>query len=236
MAKPTISESQWNTDGTNETAPSAAHKTDGWGAAPGAGGRLASSTVMNYWKRRVYQWLSYLDGFFDGSDNIVMPVNKSVSVSGTGKHKRGARVRHFAASSGRETGGNFPQIGVAPLFHHGNWNPTAADQVLTVELQVDEGETITNLSAEIITDATATITMTLVKAEMSLGLIGAGVANATSAAVAASLATLSTGAISAAVGAGGETWLASFRVNGAITGGGAAPFQVGTISLTTTIP
>lgn len=68
MPKPTIAEAEWNVDGTNETAPTASHKSDGWGLA--GGGRLGSSTIWNYWARRVYQWLLFLDAFF-GNNGLI---------------------------------------------------------------------------------------------------------------------------------------------------------------------
>jgi hypothetical protein len=60
MPKPTLAEAEWNVDGTNELVPGADYKSDGWGVD--GGGKTGVSKIMNYWKRRVYLWLAWLDG------------------------------------------------------------------------------------------------------------------------------------------------------------------------------
>jgi len=47
----------------------------------------------NWWKNLAGAWVSFLDPFWDTSDNIVMPANKHITVSGTGKFKHGTRQR-----------------------------------------------------------------------------------------------------------------------------------------------
>lgn len=62
MPRPALTELEWQTGGANETAPTANYKTGGWGLL--GGGKLANSQMMNYWKRRAYNWFSWLSTAF----------------------------------------------------------------------------------------------------------------------------------------------------------------------------
>jgi hypothetical protein len=52
--------------------PSGAKKQDGWNAS-----ERPPAQYFNWWQNLVYQWVDYLDGWFNGSDEIVYPVAKT---------------------------------------------------------------------------------------------------------------------------------------------------------------
>lgn len=51
--------------------------------------------ILNLWG----QWASFVDSLFDASTNLTLPVNSSVTVSGTGEFKHGTRTLTIPASA-----------------------------------------------------------------------------------------------------------------------------------------
>jgi hypothetical protein len=152
MAKPTLTEAEWNTDGTNETAPTATHKSDGWGLA--GGGKLASSGVMNYWKRRVYLWLAWLNGLFGADGSLSLDVDASVTVSGAGLYKRPSRKRSIPACAGSiSSGGQWFNAAIGG----GMWQSTADAQCFLIPIILDEGEVLTSVTVSVAGDAGQTV-------------------------------------------------------------------------------
>lgn len=83
MAKPSVSP-DWATSGDNTVEPSSGQKSSGWTT-----NQVPTSGNMNWWMRKVYDWVSWLGAFFDSSDNLVLPEDKHVQLSGTGRLKHG---------------------------------------------------------------------------------------------------------------------------------------------------
>lgn len=137
MPKPTLTEAEWNTAGANELVPSASHKTAGWGLA--GGGRLANSQMMNYWKRRVYLWLSWLNSLWDGSGNLTLENNASVTVQGTGKYKRPEREYKLHACNGSIKGAG------SVLSNGAGLALEAAGSELQLAIPLQSGEKLTKV-------------------------------------------------------------------------------------------
>lgn len=107
----------WDSNQSNSIVPSAGKQTDGWPAGPAS---PVVSTYLNFWQNLVYLWLVWLNGLWDGSGNLTLDTNASVTLSGTGLLKHGARVlecapiaTHCVVGAGSVTADAFPGAIVA---------------------------------------------------------------------------------------------------------------------------
>ncbi len=91
---------EWNTGGTNRTAPSPTRKVLGWllGERP-AGGYF---NHLAYW---TFKWLEYLkDGALSGNHSITGDLNVTGALTGTGILKHGDRVKSACVIDGLYNG------------------------------------------------------------------------------------------------------------------------------------
>lgn len=160
--------------------------------------------------------------------NAIQDAIVDLYANGTGHD---ARVLQLSPANGRASGGNFPAFGFAPFFLHGNWEPTADGQTLTVQIPLERGEVITLVEAQVFANSVATIRMDLIRADQTaFGLVGASLGNDATAAVFAA-DTLSIAP--AHTISGPATYTLHFRCTGA-PAADPTVMQVETISITTT--
>lgn len=102
----------WATDANYSSGPYTGTPTK---AALGVGeaerghypGAKTAAQKQNKWQNVVSQWVSWLNGLWDGSGNLTLDANASVKVSGTGKYKHGTITLSFPAVAGVPgSGGN----------------------------------------------------------------------------------------------------------------------------------
>ena len=71
--KPTLDDSRWATDETNNTAPSSGQKDTGW-----TPGQVAISDYFNVLGNEAYKWFSYLnDGYLTGAFGLATSISPS---------------------------------------------------------------------------------------------------------------------------------------------------------------
>lgn len=131
--------------------------------------------------------------------DIVMPVNMNVAVSGTGKFKRGTRVRHIPIGLGFQAAGAAMTINTTDDA----MTTTNVNNVWRIPIQLDEGERITLVQGRVqMNNAGSTSRMKVYKDDLSgstpsRSQLGS---TATSAGTTNVLETLSSGAITEAIG------------------------------------
>lgn len=155
--KPTIADARWGetAGGTPGlvVAPNSGQRDSGWTL-----NQIGISTIDNYIKRQFYLWMKYLsDGALTGNHTITGTLNVSglvtadagvtcganqnVIVSGTGKYRRGSKIRRFSVT--RKT------YSVGTLGD-GVWTSSAPGQSIQLPLDgFEEGERITAVSVRV---------------------------------------------------------------------------------------
>lgn len=95
MAKPTVAESRWDTDGTNMAAPSAGQRDTGI-----VSGAAAISSYINYLLNRAYLWAQYVDaGLFEGAFGLTSVISPAAI---TGANADYAPTGHATTSEIRQ--------------------------------------------------------------------------------------------------------------------------------------
>lgn len=201
----------WDSNGTNSTVPSAGKQTDGWPAGPTS---PVISSYLNYWMNLVYLWTAWLNGLWDGSGNLTLDSNASVTVSGTGAYKHGTRtislplgpIHNAATESNGLTTAAISAYTPAFLF-------AAASYSAVRDICLPVGARILAVRARIL-DSTASATIALVSrasgasAIVTVATSAASAANATEQTIAASGLTTTIVALS-------RYWVYLARGNGA---------------------
>jgi hypothetical protein len=151
-AKPSTAQlPTWDTNLTNTSAITAAHKTDGFLA-----NAVPTSGELNTLFAFFYLWIQYVsDGAFSGAssfDNTLavtgaatltggatIGVNNHVAVSGTGTYKRGPKVRKIPVCAGSSATGN---VSI-------QWSAAATGAVITMPIELLEGERLLAVTARV---------------------------------------------------------------------------------------
>ena len=164
---------------------------------------------------------------------ITLPANQHVTVSGTGKYKRGTRRRKIPAIAGANSGGS-----LVNASHW--WESTASGDVLKVPIIVDSGERITQVEVKVFSDTTQVVTANLIKNPTggSAGLTLGDSATSTAVSNQAQTLTISTqggGALPLDEDVADDlsSYLVSLITTGAV---GEFGIRVQTIVVTTTVP
>lgn len=160
---------------------------------------------------------------------MTVGVNQHVAVSGTGKYKRGTRVRKFSPLSGHSAGGTFPTSTGDAVFD-GRWVTTAGGDKLALSLDLEEGETLTQVVCYLRGDGIQTLKMDIVRVQP--GISGFIMGSASSVAVLSNQAVTVSGLTEVITAGDGYSYTASF------IGDGSAPatgIQVCDIEITTIV-
>lgn len=91
-------------------------------------------------------------GLITATAGVTCAVDQHVTVSGTGKFKRGTRVRHIPAAGGTILSGT----GTRDTF--GEWIPNAVGDLFSFPVVVDDGERITTVSVLLRANTTGSMT------------------------------------------------------------------------------
>lgn len=160
-------------------------------------------------------------GLITANAGVTAGANQDIAVSGTGKHKRGSRVRPII--------GVTYVIDAASPFNGGLSSPTAAAYPFTTAFRLpsatghtfavlvipcEEGETLTKVDARVACGSGVTVTMSVKKSDASgssesISSLGS---LATSAGSAGNLETLTSGTFSELVGSGFVYYYVSFSL------------------------
>jgi hypothetical protein len=143
-------------------APSASAQDEGWEPAQKPGAQN-----QNWYQNLVYQWVAWLAaGILDGTwqftgsvtfdVGLTIAVNQNITLSGTGLYKRGARERKIMiANQAVLTGSAVTEpAGVIHLVSNGD--------AILCPIQVDSGETITEVGMIVNEDAAMTASVQLI--------------------------------------------------------------------------
>lgn len=165
--KPTILP-EWNTGGTNRTAPSPTRKLLGFllGERPPSG-------YFNELFFRTYKWLEYLkDGAFSGNHSITGDLNVTGALTGTGILKHGDQIKTLNAFA---------------LERDGGWTiatnglQSVADDVAYGSIPFDVGDRVKSLKIALkgnaATDGDITVTVSKVATDGTVTSIGSGSSN-----------------------------------------------------------
>jgi hypothetical protein len=128
-------------DGTpTKVAPAAGQIASGWKPR-----QKPPAQYKNWWKNLTGQWFTWLDGLFDGADNLNLPgnltlgANKNVAISGTGLYKRGMYSRFYPVADGTV------QAGAPTLAINGSgYTYTALNDKVIMPIHLDSFERIVN--------------------------------------------------------------------------------------------
>lgn len=96
------------------------------------------------------------DGLVTANAGVTAAANQHVTVSGTGRYKRGSLTRKIAGSGGVE--GSTPGSGV---FNEGAYSNNSAGNNYIIALQADVGERLTSVNARIFSSAAGDVVMTV---------------------------------------------------------------------------
>jgi hypothetical protein len=177
MAKPTVANSRWDTDGTNMTAPSGGQRDTGIVASA-----AAVSSYINYLFNQVYLWFVFLDGLFSAAGAYTAPVNEHVTVSGTGRFKHGDDELWIHSTAWEQS----QEVDPFVRDDTGTVNETGSDGVWTAPLLLPVGRRVKSIDVYVTTSSTA-------------GTRSATLHSLTSAAVAATIGTGTSTTISSTV-------------------------------------
>lgn len=185
-AKPS-STYQWATSGPI-TPPTSGKQTAGF--APGERG---AAQYFDWLLNGYGQWAQYLnDGVMSGAftfdttvgitglltatAGVTVGANNHVTISGTGKYKRGTRIRHIPAIGGIISGAGTFQIASNDFV--GGWKATATNDLLAIPITLADDERITEVKAVVRGDSTATCNMALFKNPNTPSSASSSIANA----------------------------------------------------------
>lgn len=135
----------------------------------------------NWFKNLAWQWFEYLkDGAMSGAftfdstvavaglitatAGLTCAANQHVTVSGTGKYKRGTRVRAIHAAAAQRSGG-----GASGNLQDAGWQYGSAGEILRFALPLEEGERLTTISAIMTDNGTDTLRMLCYKNTVTIG-------------------------------------------------------------------
>lgn len=122
--------------------PTAGQKAEGWIPK----NKLAAQW-LNWWKNLVYQWLAYVNGWFDGADELVYPVVKTRTVV--------VNWASFIQMYADSTPGQVSGADATPPWSE-VYTGSAPDQYIGLQSQTDFAKLMLNLNEFVPSGATVT--------------------------------------------------------------------------------